>query len=165
LDWHPYICEPPDDWGQSLDDFEKDRTPPPLGHGYYAPDGRPISMREWAWWMENRTGDNPAPGWKIGNFELDTGENVSTVWLGLDHSWTTYGEGPPVIFETMIFGGPADQMMWRYSTIEEAREGHLFAVHYAYEARKLSSRFWRWARHTHFRFEMWKLRIKKRFSR
>jgi hypothetical protein len=46
---------------------------------------------------------------------------VSTVWLGLDHQ---FGEGPPLIFETMVFGGPHDQYTERYSTEDEARRGH-----------------------------------------
>ena len=46
---------------------------------------------------------------------------VSTVFLGLDHN---YGDGPPLIFETMIFGGPLDQWQDRYSTEEEAKLGH-----------------------------------------
>jgi len=58
--------------------------------------------------------------------------DVSTVFLGLDHGW---GDGPPILFETMIFGGPHDQRQWRYSTIEEAREGHKAAV-------RLASRWW-----------------------
>ena len=49
---------------------------------------------------------------------------VSTVFLGLDHAC----EGPPMIFETMIFGGDRDQDCWRYSTEEEARAGHAKAV-------------------------------------
>jgi hypothetical protein len=53
----------------------------------------------------------------------DFGENnyVSTVFLGLDHS---FGEGPPLIFETMVFGGELDQEQDRYSTWDEAVEGH-----------------------------------------
>lgn len=54
---------------------------------------------------------------------------ISTVWLGMDHGH--YHGGPePVIFETMIFGPGGDMEeglageMWRYSTEEEAREGH-----------------------------------------
>lgn len=31
------------------------------------------------------------------------GCEVSTVFLGLDHSWTP--GGPPLVFETMVFGG------------------------------------------------------------
>jgi hypothetical protein len=32
--------------------------------------------------------------------------DVSTVFLGLDHQW---GDGPPLIWETMVFGGKLDQ--------------------------------------------------------
>ena len=46
---------------------------------------------------------------------------VSTVWVGIDMSFTG---GPPVIFETMVFGGPCDQEMDRYCTEEEAIYGH-----------------------------------------
>lgn len=48
---------------------------------------------------------------------------VSTVWLGFDHS---FGGGPPMIFETMVFGmsEDSDEYMRRYSTEEEARQGH-----------------------------------------
>lgn len=47
--------------------------------------------------------------------------HISTVWLGLDH-----GLGrtkPPQIFETMVFG--AKYPTRRYSTADEAYEGHL----------------------------------------
>jgi len=50
---------------------------------------------------------------------------VSTVWLGLNHS---IGDGPPLIFETMIFGGEHDEYQERYSTVERAREGHRRAI-------------------------------------
>lgn len=46
---------------------------------------------------------------------------VSTVFLGLDHN---YGIGPPVLFETMIFGGEHDGYQERYCTWDEAVEGH-----------------------------------------
>lgn len=51
---------------------------------------------------------------------------VSTVWLGIDHGW--HRDGPPVIFETMVFGGELDGDMWRYSTRQEAVDGHANAV-------------------------------------
>ena len=47
---------------------------------------------------------------------------VSTVWLGIDHQ---FGNGPPLIFETMTFRGThalGDQE--RYSTEAQAIEGH-----------------------------------------
>lgn len=52
---------------------------------------------------------------------------VSTVFLGLDHSWN----GPPEIYETMIFGGPHNEDQWRYSTREEAIAGHQSACELA----------------------------------
>jgi len=51
---------------------------------------------------------------------------ISTIFLGLDHNY--WGKGPPVLFETMIFGGPEDQYQERYSTWDEAKEGHRKAV-------------------------------------
>jgi len=46
---------------------------------------------------------------------------VSTVFLGLDHS---FGRSMPVLYETMVFGGPHDQEQERYATWEEAALGH-----------------------------------------
>jgi len=43
---------------------------------------------------------------------------VSTVFLGLDHSFSE--EGPPILFETMIFGGHFDQEQDRCATWDEA---------------------------------------------
>lgn len=50
---------------------------------------------------------------------------VSTVFLGLDHNW---GRGPPLLFETLIFGGPLHDEMWRYPTWDAAVAGHTAAV-------------------------------------
>lgn len=41
------------------------------------------------------------------------GVEVSTIFLGLDHNW---GDGPPLLFETLVFGGKLDREMDRYST-------------------------------------------------
>jgi len=53
---------------------------------------------------------------------------VSTVFLGLDHGWN----GKPALFETMIFdlpdGHELSEYQARYSTWEEAEEGHKQAV-------------------------------------
>lgn len=53
---------------------------------------------------------------------LPNGGRVSTVWLGIDHSFTP--DGPPLIFETMVFGGPMDMYTRRYSTQAQALAGH-----------------------------------------
>ena len=47
---------------------------------------------------------------------------VSTVFLGLDHGFTS--AGPPVLWETMIFGGPLDEYQLRYCTYADAMAGH-----------------------------------------
>ena len=52
---------------------------------------------------------------------------VSTVWLGVNHNFTD--DGPPIIFETMVFGPKdADEYMQRYSTEDQARAGHAETV-------------------------------------
>ncbi len=51
---------------------------------------------------------------------------ISTVFLGLDHNFLS--EGPPILFETMIFGGRFDQNQYRYSTYDDARSGHNLAI-------------------------------------
>ena len=50
---------------------------------------------------------------------------VSTVFLGLDHSFS--GE-KPLLWETMIFGGNHDQYQDRYSSYEDALKGHQEAL-------------------------------------
>ena len=48
---------------------------------------------------------------------------VSTVFLGLDHQWED--NGPPLLFETMVFGkGPLDERQERCTTWEEAEAMH-----------------------------------------
>lgn len=51
---------------------------------------------------------------------------VSTVWLGIDHNFS--GDGPPLIFETMVFGGGNDGAQYRYATEAEALAGHARVV-------------------------------------
>lgn len=46
---------------------------------------------------------------------------ISTVFLGIDHQ---FGEGPPILWETMVFGGALDQEQVRYATRAEALAGH-----------------------------------------
>lgn len=47
---------------------------------------------------------------------------ISTVFLGLDHNFSH--EGPPLLFETMVFGGEFDEETYRYCSWDEAVEGH-----------------------------------------
>ena len=52
---------------------------------------------------------------------------ISTVFLGLDHAWPK-NDIIPVLWETMIFGGEHDQYMDRYTSYEDAVEGHQTAL-------------------------------------
>jgi len=56
---------------------------------------------------------------------------VSTVFLGIDHS---FGEGPPVLWETMVFGGSLDCAQQRATTAEDARLVHAAMVAQVREA-------------------------------
>lgn len=56
--------------------------------------------------------------WAMGHED----SKISTVFLGLDHSMGD--EGPPILYETMVFGGELDQQCQRYSTLQEALDGH-----------------------------------------
>lgn len=77
---------------------------------------RVVDWRTWADWYKTAGEKRVVAKTMIGAVR------VSTVFLGLDHG---LGEGePPMIFETMIFGGPDDQAQWRYSTWDEAEAGH-----------------------------------------
>lgn len=51
------------------------------------------------------------------------GAYISTVFLGLDHSFGR-DTAAPVLFETMVFEGPLDGMQERYTTWADAEIGH-----------------------------------------
>ncbi len=74
---------------------------------------------EWARWFE--TADR-----KVALTQVADGISVSTVFLGLDHSFMP--DAPPLIFETMVFGGPLDANEDRYTTWEDAEAGHAAMV-------------------------------------
>lgn len=59
---------------------------------------------------------------RVARTDLSGGSYVSTVFLGLDHSFGD--QGAPVLFETLVFEGPLHGEMERYHTAAEARAGH-----------------------------------------
>lgn len=82
---------------------------------------RPVPVKdplEWARWFE--TGDRRVAHTSVGAI------SVSTVFLGLDHNFL--GRGDPLLFETMVFGGPLNLEQERYSTWEDAERGHAAMV-------------------------------------
>lgn len=111
---------------------------PGVKHAYWALDktGNPVPVEglgDWADWMERarRTGEMIVARTTLEHVW------VSTVFLGLDHSFTL--NGPPILFETMVFwnGGPAgapvtdhdgNEIFGRYATRAEAQAAHEKAV-------------------------------------
>jgi hypothetical protein len=83
-----------------------------------------VDMMTWAKGFENSDR-------RIAHTEVNDKCSVSTVFLGLDHNFSDKGD--PLLFETMIFGGPLDQYQRRYATWDQAERGHAEAVA---EARK-----------------------------
>ena len=76
-----------------------------------------VSLLEWGDYIgkSNRT---------IGKASLSNGASVSTVFLGIDHNFSI--DGPPLLFETMVFGPDdgGEEGCWRYATVAEAITGH-----------------------------------------
>lgn len=84
--------------------------------------GEPVpepDLYRWAMWIE--TADRTVARTTIAFGEGSGEVFVSTVFLGLDHA---FGEGAPILWETMIFGGPLDGNCWRSRSRDEARRRH-----------------------------------------
>jgi hypothetical protein len=71
----------------------------------------------WAQWWETAN--------RVLAQDIVNGAKVSTIFLGIDHDYFDCGE--PVLWETMIFGGPHDQWQERYTSHAEAAAGHAVA--------------------------------------
>lgn len=82
--------------------------------------GKPVpepDLFKWGAWFQENTAARIVARTKVGASE------VSTVFLGLDHSFR-WGLKPvvPVLWETMVFGGPMDQEMDRCAGNREQAE-------------------------------------------
>jgi hypothetical protein len=88
---------------------------------YYDKEGNLIPMWDWVALIESED-----PNVRIVAKTQVGDTEVSTVWLGINMNFG--GSGPPIIFETMVFGGPLDEQMDRYSTETEALAGHTAMV-------------------------------------
>ena len=92
-----------------------------MSDDYYIldPSGVPKKAKnviEWARWFEAKKEARRVQVTKI------LGAEVSTVFLGVDHS---FGVGPPLLWETMVFGGKNDEDQDRCGgNIQDARLMH-----------------------------------------
>lgn len=76
--------------------------------------GNPVAepdLMKWAQWFEKAERH-------VGNEQIGDSK-ISTVFLALDHAWNG---GPPVLWETMVFGGTLDQEQDRCSGSREQAE-------------------------------------------
>jgi hypothetical protein len=84
-------------------------------------DGRTVvevdGVIEWGRWFEHADR-------RVDQTTLPNGKQVSTVFLGINHRFSS--EGPPLLFETMVFapGGSIDVDCVRTSTWDEAQAMH-----------------------------------------
>lgn len=82
----------------------------------YDREGRPITLEEWVTLTERGNDYRQVARTVIGDVA------VSTVWLGLNQNMDL--KGIPLIFATMVYGGPLTNATWRYATELEALAGH-----------------------------------------
>jgi len=78
----------------------------------------PVDLMTWALWFQN---ENRI----VAKTEVRPGIVVSTVFIGIDHS---FGHGKPLLFETMVFSDYGGDDEVRYSTWDEAVAGHVATV-------------------------------------
>lgn len=81
-------------------------------------------LMKWAEWYEtSHLREFHDGGRTVARTELSDGRFVSTVFLSIDHNF--FGNGPPILFETMIFKeGVAEDFQERYRTWAEALARH-----------------------------------------
>jgi hypothetical protein len=98
--------------------------------GYYVLNdaGEPVECHDlmtWARWFE--TANRRLAQEEVGE------ARVSTVFLGCDHNFE--GSGPPVLWETLVFGGPLSGEQQRYTSRADAIRGHVAMVMRVREAK------------------------------
>lgn len=93
-----------------------------IGHYILNAQGEPVLERNflrWALWFERAARH-------VGE-EMVGSSWVSTVFLGLDQRFG--GNGPPILWETMVFGGKLNQEQWRCAGGREQAEAmHAYVV-------------------------------------
>jgi hypothetical protein len=92
---------------------------------HYVLDGehRPVEepdLLTFARWFENDVNR------RVGYTQITSEVSVSTVFVAFDHRY--FGKGPPLLFETMVFGGERDGEQQRYSSWDDAATGHAALV-------------------------------------
>ena len=90
-------------------------------------------MRDDLYYLDDTTCTTDLEAWarnreltrRVGDWFRSTAGDVSTVFLGIDHS---YSGRPPLLYEALVFGGPLDGEMERCSTRTQAEAMHVGMV-------------------------------------
>lgn len=85
---------------------------------------KPVPVKdevEWGAWMAEKTRETGEDARFVARSNVGDA-HVPTVFLGVNHRH--FGDGPPILFETMVFGGSEDGYQERYATWEGALAGH-----------------------------------------
>jgi hypothetical protein len=114
------------------EDMWKEHSPHPYRKNYFYKldkDKNPVACSSFEYSMQF---EDPEKFRRVAKTQLGP-YTVSTVFLCIDHNFG--GEGPPVLFETMIWSdkmtdkpGEFFNYQVKYCTWKEATEGHAFAV-------------------------------------
>lgn len=80
---------------------------------------KPVDLHGWARWIEQDDMRHVVAHTMLNNEEIF----VSTIFIGFDQNTSLVG-GPPILFETMVFGGKHDKMQERCRTWKEAVKQH-----------------------------------------
>lgn len=87
-----------------------------------------VDLLTWASWLEH-------PDNRVVCFTQITSQvYVSTIFMGIDYRWPGFPPGPPILYETLIFGGPLDGEGTRYCSHDDALTGHKMYVKRARKA-------------------------------
>lgn len=87
---------------------------------YILVDGQPVAEPDlfaWARWCEANRAEK-----RVAYTQVAPGVEVYTVFLALDHNFS--GDGSPVLWESMTFGGVENGAQCRYTSEADARAGH-----------------------------------------
>lgn len=97
---------------------EEPTTPSPLAGHFYILDSynQPVPVEAGAWSVWFETADRT-----VARTTVAPNVEVSTVFTGLNAGWNST---TPLLWESMIFGGPLDGRQQRYSSRAEALTGH-----------------------------------------
>jgi len=109
-----------------------------LNSMYILQNGKPIrcdDIEQWGKWFRNFENR------KVAHTEFpEKNIYVSTVFMAINHYTSSFSEDKPVLWETMIFNSKWESIydyQKRYSSLEDAVEGHKYAWQYVMKQENL----------------------------